>query len=309
MLHRLSFRAMGSQMLAILEQEAEYTPGILSQVPDWFEEWEQTLSRFRYDSELSRLNRTADQFIGVSQTLWDVFQASLQANHFTGGLVTPTVLDALEMAGYDRPFEKLSVNMGYPANQGYFDLLSEIQPLSMVISDEVAHSICLPPGVHLDFGGVAKGWAAHQAAEKLIPYGPTLINAGGDIAISGPRLDGNPWLVGISDPFEPENNLVMLHLQSGGVATSGKDRRRWMQGDVLNHHIIDPRTGRSAATDILTVTVIAPTVMEAEAGAKAVFLLGSEAGLDWLEANINLAGVLVLDDGQVFANQRAKEYL
>ena len=309
MLHRLSFRAMGSQMLAIVEQATEDAPGILAQVPDWFEEWEQTLSRFRYESELSRLNRTADQFIPLSQTLWNVFQASLQANQFTGGLVTPTVLDAVEMAGYDRPFDELAVGMGYPANQGYFDLLTEIHPLSMVISDETAHSICLPPGVHLDFGGVAKGWAAHQAAEKLNSYGPALMNAGGDIAISAPRLDGNPWLVGISDPFEPKNDLVMLHLQGGGVATSGKDRRRWMQGAILNHHIIDPRTGQPAITDILAVTVIAPTVMEAEAAAKAVFLLGSEAGLDWLEADTSLAGVLVLDNGQVIANQRAKEYL
>jgi len=309
MLHRHSFRAMGCQMLAIVEQDSEDVPGILTQVSDWFEDWEQVLSRFRHDSELSRLNRTTDQFISVSQILWDVYQASMHADQFTGGLVTPTVLDAVEMAGYDRPFDELPASMGYPASQGYIDLLTAIHPLSTVICDEVAHSICLPPGIRLDFGGVAKGWAAHQAAEKLKPYGPVLMNAGGDIAISGPRLDGNPWLVGISNPFEPENDLVMLHLQGGGVATSGKDRRRWMQGAFLNHHIIDPRTGQSAITDILTATVIAPTVMEAEAAAKAVFLLGSEAGLEWLEADSGLAGLLVLDNGQVLLSHRAETYL
>jgi len=82
-----------------------------------------------------------------------------------------------------------------------------------------------------------------------------------------------------------------------------------MQGAFLNHHIIDPRTGQSALTDILTVTVIAPTVMEAEAAAKAVFLLGSEAGLNWLEADSGLAGLLVLDNGQVFLSHRAENYL
>ena len=309
MLHRHSFRAMGCQMLAIVEQDSEDAPGILTQVLDWFENWEQVLSRFRNDSELSRLNCTKDQFISVSQILWDVFQASLHANQFTGGLVTPTVLEAVEMAGYDRPFDELPASMGYPASQGYIDLLTDVHLLSTVICDEVTHSICLPPGIRLDFGGVAKGWAAYQAAEKLKPYGPALMNAGGDIAISGPRLDGNSWLVGISNPFEPENNLVMLHLQGGGVATSGKDRRRWMQGAFLNHHIIDPRTGQPAITDILTATVIAPTVMEAEAAAKAVFLLGSEAGLEWLEADSGLAGLLVLDNGQVFLSRRAETYL
>jgi FAD:protein FMN transferase len=139
--------------------------------------------------------------------------------------------------------------------------------------------------------------------------GPSLMNAGGDIAISEPRLNGEAWLIGISNPFEPKKDLVTLHLHGGGVATSGKDRRRWMQGAFLNHHIIDPRTGQPAITDILTVTVVAPTVLEAEAAAKAVFLLGSGEGMEWLEADSGLAGLLVLDNGQMIVSQRAEEYL
>ena len=212
------------------------------------------------------------------------------------------------MAGYDRPFDELSVGMS-GTGRGIMDLWTEIRPLSMVMHDETTHSICLPPSIRLDFGGIAKGWAAHQAAERLKANGPALMNAGGDIAVSGPRHDNGPWLVGISNPFEPDKDLVTLHLHGGGVATSGKDRRRWMQGTALNHHIIDPRTGQPAMTDILTATVIAPTAMEAEAAAKAVFLLGSGAGLDWLEADTDLAGVLVLDNGQVIANRRAEDYL
>jgi len=303
MLHQLPFRAMGCQMLAIVEQDSEDAPGILAQVPDWFEEWEQALSRFRHDSELSHLNRTPDQLVPVSQTLWDVFQASLSADRATGGLVTPTVLEAMESAGYDRPFDELF------GTRNRVGLWRDVHPLSIVIYDEHPRTICLPPEIRLDFGGIAKGWAAHQAAERLKASGPALMNAGGDIAISGPRLNEESWLVGISNPFEPGHDLVTLHLHGGGVATSGKDRRRWMQGDVLNHHIIDPRTSQPATTDILTVTVIAPTAMEAEAAAKSVFLLGSEAGLDWLETDSGLAAVLVLDDGQVIANERAEEYL
>jgi thiamine biosynthesis lipoprotein len=179
----------------------------------------------------------------------------------------------------------------------------------LVIHDEDLHSICLPPNLRLDFGGIAKGWAAHQTVKRLKASGPALMNAGGDIAISGPRLDNEPWLVGISNPFKPSQDYAILRLYGGGIATSGKDRRRWMQGSLLNHHIIDPRTGQPAVTDILTATVIAPTVMEAEAAAKAVFLLGSQAGLDWLEADSALACLLVLDDGQVISSQRAEEYL
>lgn len=303
MLHRYPFRAMGCQMLAIVELESANAPGVLEQVPDWFEAWEQSLSRFRHDSELSRLNRTMDQPVPVSQTLWDVFQAALSADRATGGLVTPTVLDAVVMAGYDRPFDEL------PADTGYRDVWTEIQPLSLVLHDEETRSICLPPGVHLDFGGIAKGWAAHQAVERLKAGGPALMNAGGDIAISGPRLGGEPWLLGISNPFEPAEDLALLHLHSGGVATSGKDRRRWRQGDLLNHHIIDPRTGGSAMTDILTASVVAPTAMEAEAAAKSVFLLGSGAGLEWLESDSGLAGLLVLDNGEILISSLMDKYL
>jgi thiamine biosynthesis lipoprotein len=310
MLHRLPFRAMGCQMLALLEQDPEEAPSILAKVPEWFEEWEQTLSRFRGDSELSCLNRTVDQPVAVSQILWDVFQASLVADQETGGLVTPTVLDAIEIAGYDRPFEEMTRStVRYPISQGYTNLWTQIHPLSMVIYDEKHRTICLPPDIRLDFGGVAKGWSAHQAAEQLKASGPALMNAGGDIAISGPRTDNKPWLVGISNPFEPDEDLATLHLHGGGVATSGKDRRRWMQGTFLSHHIIDPRTGQPAITNVLTATVIAPTVMEAEAASKSAFLLGSGAGLDWLEADSALAGVLVLDNGEVIASSRAAEYL
>ena len=101
----------------------------------------------------------------------------------------------------------------------------------------------------------------------------------------------------------------MLHLQEGGIATSGKDRRRWMQGDLLNHHIIDPHTGQSVVTDILTATVVAPTVMEAEAAAKSVFLLGSGAGLEWLESDSGLACLLVLDSGEIVTSSRLENYL
>ena len=186
MLHRLPFRAMGGEMLAILEDQMESPPSILDRVPSWFEEWEQALSRFRVDSELSRLNRTFDQPVKVSDTLWDVFQYALSAETITNGLVTPTVLDAMLEAGYDQNFDTLP---RYQSQHG-LQVLSAVNPLSVVTWDEKSQTICLPEGVHLDFGGVAKGWAAHQTVERLKEYGSALMNAAGDIAVSGPLADG-----------------------------------------------------------------------------------------------------------------------
>ena len=102
---RIEFRAMGSRMLALLDSTASQADETLARLPAWFEEWEQALSRFRPGNELDLLNRSAGRPMSVSRTLWEVFQAACTAEKFTGGLVIPTVLDALVGAGYDRTFE------------------------------------------------------------------------------------------------------------------------------------------------------------------------------------------------------------
>jgi thiamine biosynthesis lipoprotein len=305
MIRQIEFRAMGCRIFAALDSLSGRNARRLEQLPMWFEAWEQVLSRFREDSELSLLNRSAGTPVKVSGTLWDVVQAARQAERSSGGLVTPTILNALVMAGYDQSFE------GIPREQilspGAYPASTAVQ--SGVTCDIEARTICLSPDLQLDFGGVAKGWAAHQAAQRLKAYGPVLVNAGGDIAISSLQEDGLPWPVAIEDPFDPESDLETLELGRCGAATSGKDYRRWKRDGVLSHHIIDPRTGQSAETDVLAATVIAPTVLEAEMAAKVVLIYGSQPGLAWLEARPQMAGLLVLDDGQQLYSQRLDKYL
>jgi thiamine biosynthesis lipoprotein len=303
MLYRLEFRAMGCEMLAAID--AETRPALLSKVPEWFEEWEQTLSRFRFDSELMRLNQTRGRPVNVSETLWDVLQIARRAEELTDGLVTPSLLDAIIEAGYDRPFDMLP----HQTTHRPIPNLTTALPMTAITIDERNHTVTLPAGLSLDLGGVAKGWAAHQAMKRLQAEGPALMNAGGDIAISGSRADGSPWPIGITNPFKPTEEIEILLLQAGGVATSGKDRRRWIRNGVLQHHIIDPVTNQPAATDLLTVTVIAPDVMEAEAMAKATFILGSRAGLEWIEARSQLAALFTLDNGQVLYSHKMEEFL
>lgn len=303
--HRLEFQSMGCRMLAVVDCLEGESPPDLVQVPAWFEDWEQCLSRFRIDSELSQVNTRAGSTVQVSNVLWDVFQAAREAEKMTHGLVTPLMLNALIHAGYDRSFESL-LNSG-----PYFvpDDSQVIESLAELEWDADSHSISLPAGAQLDFGGVAKGWAASQAVERLRIEGPALVDAGGDIALSGLRRNGDSWQIGVSNPFNPNVNLEILYLEGGGVATSGKDYRRWMRGDVLQHHIIDPRSGMPAKTDILTATIIAPTVLLAEAFAKAVLISGSQAGMTLLEGQPDLAGLLVLENGELIYSRNLQEYL
>ena len=190
-LHRLEFRAMGCEIFAAVD--GKHQPSLLSKVPEWFEEWEQALSRFRYDSELTRLNQIHGHPVYVSETLWDVFQTARTAGQMTDGLVTPTLLDAIIEAGYDRPFDVLT----HQTTSAPDPVITISQPLTAISFNEAARTITLPPGMGLDFGGVAKGWAAHQAMKRLQLDGPALVDAAGDIAISGPRAGGIPWQIGV----------------------------------------------------------------------------------------------------------------
>jgi len=302
---KIEFKAMGCHMLAVLDSQSARSNEKLSRVPAWFEAWEQSLSRFRPDSELSLLNSHAGGPVQVSPTLMTVFRTAVEMEKRSQGLVTPTILDALVYAGYDRSFDQLSP--AQPQREsGEYHCVTSTAAIEWQADSRTIH---LPPHLHLDFGGVAKGWAAEQAMQRLKGYGPTLVDAAGDIAISGLQTNGQPWSVAIADPFQPDADLELLKLGRCGVATSGTDYRRWQQDGVWKHHIIDPRTGEPAETDVVSATVIAPNVVDAEMAAKVALISGSHAGMAWLDANPLFAGLLVLENGQRLYSQRFEKYL
>ena len=301
----LAFHAMGSQMLAAVDNDSAAAGERLARVPHWFQVWEGRLSRFRSDSELSALNRFSGEPVQVSQILWDALRASLSAARFSDGLVSPTLAPWIEAAGYDRTFE--SVLEHAPA--AGLALAPPLFASGDLLLEASSRRVVLAAGRRLDLGGTAKGWAAERAASRLRALGPCLVDAGGDIAVRGPRLDGHGWPVGISDPFHPGEVLELLGLTRSGVATSGRDFHRWERQGVWQHHILDPRTGLPAATDVLTATVIAPSTVEAEAAAKVAVILGSERALAWLDKRPSLAGLLVLDDGSVRRSRRLSRHV
>ena len=299
-MQRLEFRAMGCHMTAV--SDADRHAAAVQEVPLWFEAWEQIFSRFRADSELNQLNQRAGQWTRVSVSLWEVTHLALVAARWTDGLFSPTLLNALEAAGYDRTFDEITASAEplTPQPDGQW---RSIQRQSL------KRSICLPPGVRLDLSGIVKGWAADRAAKKLGVHGPALIDAGGDVAVSGPRADGSPWPIGVLNPWQPDRSFETLKIARGGVATSGKDYRRWLRDGQWQHHLIDPRTGLPAHTDVLSVTVIAPTAYEAEIAAKVVAISDSEQGLTWLEEQPDYAAMIVREDGRAVYSAQMKHYL
>lgn len=270
---------------------------------------EQTLSRFRSDSELSKLNARSGQWVAVSDLLWDVLVLAIRMAAMTDGRFDPTMLNALEQWGYTDSFEKLARNS---RNERPSNVVAFPGQGATVELDERLKAAYLPPGVRVDLGGIAKGYTAQQAVELLRPFGPCLVDAGGDlVAGDGPR--GFPgWPVAVGSPWPGEGNemadLFTAWLANRSLATSGIDYRTWYRNGRAAHHLIDPVTGRPADTDGLTVTILADEAATAEAWATATLVAGSEAGIDAL-LNADLAGLMVLKNGRVLVTPIMHRYI
>ena len=152
----------------------------------------------------------------------------------------------------------------------------------------------LPAGIKLDFGGIAKGMAVDAALASLRQSGvsPALVNAGGDLAVLGLPPDAEQWPIAVPG----REQTWTIPLRHGAIATSGIARRHWWQGNTLRHHLLDPRTGLPAQSDLWSVTVVADRCEQAEVAAKVAFILGSKPGAEFLRRH-RIAGLLVHEDG------------
>ncbi|MHC1740692.1 MAG: FAD:protein FMN transferase [Anaerolineaceae bacterium] len=303
-MNTLSFHAMGSRILIAMDTEIGTLNQAVVEATQWFEEWEQIFSRFRSTSELSELNQHSGQNWVVSPDFFQVLKLAVAVEKKTDGLVTPKILNALEQAGYTTSFEDMAENMGRYLDQSF----AAVDAFQAIEFDEVNRSVRIPRGVRLDLGGIVKGWAAQQTMLRLREIAPVLVDAGGDIAISGSLMNGDAWAVGVSDPIHANQSLDLVMLNECGIATSGRDYRRWKVANQWQHHIIDPRTDHPAETDILSVTVIASDIMKAEAWAKAALILGSQAATQKLENDLQLASLIVLEDGSTIESPRFTQY-
>lgn len=252
-----------------------------------------TLTRFDPDSELCRLNARTGEPVVVTSTLLRAVQAAIRAARLSDGLVDPTILDDLELAGYAASrsgFEPAPLDEALSAAPARRPATARRDGRWASVQVEPGRStISLPRGVRIDLGGSAKGLAVDLATELLAGYASYAVDAGGDIRIGGPRT------VRISHPLSDEIALSFT-VTSGAVATSGLRTRVWRNERGFAHHLIDPARGTPAWTGVIQATAIAPTALEAEALAKTALLSGPHAGKDVLARH---GGALVLDDGRL----------
>lgn len=261
---RERFRAMGTTIELLLDApDAPEARAAIGRARAEFARLEGLLSRFLPGSELSALNRVRRMRVGAD--LLRVLDAALGLRRRTGGRFDPTVGRAVRDCGYDRSFESVAAADPRPAPP-------PAPAAGVVVLDRASAWVMLGPGVDLDLGAIAKGDAADRACALLSAAGPCLVNAGGDVAVSGERPSGG-WPVALDGP-----SGLVLDLGRGALATSGTDRRRWTRAGRGMHHAVHPATGLPAATDLVRATAVAATCAEADALATALLVAGAEEG-------------------------------
>jgi len=282
----LRFRAMGCDVHVVVDGPRQ----LLQLARDRVEELERRWSRFQPGSEISRLNLLAGSPVQVSPVTLGLVRRALQGARATGGRYDPTVLGDVLRAGYDRSFEQLAghdPHAGSSLGRGWAE----------IVVDPAGSAITLPAGVGLDPGGIGKGYAADLLVAELRAAGAAgvCVNLGGDLRVDGQPPGGGPWVVAIEHPLRP-GPAATVTIARGAVATSSRMRRAWGPAGNRRHHLIDPATGRPAASGLAAVTVLAAEGWQAEVLAKAAFLGGLGQGPALLAA-VGADGLLVDDHG------------
>jgi thiamine biosynthesis lipoprotein len=286
------FRAMGTT-ITVFVPEGQMTQGI-GIVKTLFDEWERTLSRFQPESELSRLNQRTGELVIVSDLLLIVLTQALTAARASQGVYDPTLLNQLAQIGYDRSFDQLPQHLLANAHLAQYPPMEQGGAWRHIQVNREKHSVLLPAGIRLDFGGIAKGMAVDAALEALQQQGigTALVNAGGDLAVRGLPPGVDHWSIAIPG----KDRAWALPLQHGAIATSGIARRQWQQGDRLRHHLLDPQTGLPADNGLWSTTVVAARCEQAEVAAKVAFIKGLPQGKTFVEDH-RMASLFIKADG------------
>ena len=289
-----SWRALGTTVVVAVT-EARALRKSCSVVAAELEAIDRACSRFRDDSELVRLNARAGTVTQVGALLFEALRTAVGAAAATDGLVDPTIGRSLRLAGYDETFSVVQSRDGTLRPS-----FVRVPGWRTLVLDEHAQTVRVPEGVELDLGATAKALAADRAAHAVSEATGVgaLVSLGGDIAVAGEPPDGG-WPVRIAEdsaaPLDAAGPSVLL--ATGGLATSGTTVRRWTTSAGELHHLVDPRTGRPAATFWRTATVTAASCVDANTASTAAVVLG-EAALTWL-ATLGLPARLVRYDAAV----------
>jgi thiamine biosynthesis lipoprotein len=302
----LAFRAMGSPVEVTLWGDRVIIEQLIALVPARMEILEQSWSRFRADSELSRNNAHAGNGeLVISDDLRELATSMLDAATLTQDLFNPTMARIMDALGYSVDFNQITADTVNTINTVNTAAPTSLPGISSPSGIHLrGHHLSLDSGIALDPGALGKGLAGDILCREFRAAGATgvMTNIGGDVVASGtPGLTGTEgtagWSVGVINERDHNEIIAMVNTDADSlaVATSTTARRVWGEGI---HHVIDPRTGTVSTTDLVQATVVTEQGWVAEAFATAAMVLGYNEGHTFLN-NMEISHYLVRNNGEV----------
>jgi FAD:protein FMN transferase len=305
MLHEITFdfRALGTDInirIVAKNDEKEKAKKDLGEGEKMFFSKEKIFSRFDPGSELSLLNKNIGIWQEVSPDIIYLAGRALYYNDISKGLYDPRVIEVLEEIGYDEDFKKKDFSK------------SEAPPEASAIGTELADDLKIDGdriffARRMDFSGIAKGYIVDSVAEflKKREWKNFLVDAGGDMMISGTNSEEKKWRVAVEGV--PEEKL-MLEISGKGIATSGISRKKWKIKGKKFHHLVNPKNPNVFSYELRTVSVIEKNTENADGRAKTLVLMGKEAGMQFAKEN-KIAAIFLDYKGNIFITPDAKRYI
>ena len=278
--------------VTVSHSDPDVIQAVTTQAFDEMKRIEQLMSTYIPDSEISRINRAAGkEAIPVSPEVEEVIREGLYWSEQSSGAFDITVEPLVYLWDFDGEKEII------PSENTLRKTASLVNYKDIEVKD---HTVQLKRrGMAINVGGLAKGYAVDRAISILrakVKNG--IVNAGGDLFAFGQKKPQTPWSIGLQHPRKPQELLAAFAVQNQGIATSGDYQRYFIKDGVRYHHIFDPHTGKPARLMIST-TIITTEVMDADALATAVFVMGPDKGIEWVDSMDNVEAILVLEDGSI----------
>jgi FAD:protein FMN transferase len=250
------------------------------------------MSTYKPDSEMSRINALAEKApVPISVELYGLLQTAQQYSRLSSGVFDITYASVGYLYDYRRHV--------HPDNASLAAALPGVDYRHLLLND-ADHTIAFgKPGMRIDLGGIAKGYAVDRGIDLLKSrgVGHAMVNAGGDTRVVGDRF-GKPWMVGIRHPDNKDKVVLRVPLEDAAFSTSGDYERFFDEGGIRYHHIINPKTGRSPHA-VRSVTIIASTATRTDGLSKTVFILGPKAGIEFINSLPDADAIVVAANGKV----------
>jgi FAD:protein FMN transferase len=292
--YRQDAAIMGTAIAVDLWYDEEARGRALTQaVIDEMHRIDDLMSTYKPDSELSRINaRAANEAMPVSAELLMLIQQALSFSQLTDGAFDITYASAGQYYDYRK-------GIG-PNPEQLAQALPAIDYHHVRVDPQGATIRFLYPGVRIDLGGIAKGYAVDRCVAMLKAAGvrSAMVNAGGDTRVLGKHWK-QPWMVGIRDPRNEEGLVTMIPLEDTAISTSGDYERYFEKDGVRFHHILNPHTGISSS-GVRSVSIIGADATTTDALSTSVFVMGTEQGLKLVNSLPDIEAIIIDNQGKMF---------